>query len=337
MGKPIRCGLLGIGHAHGLGKLQVLQESPDYELVGVCEPDDAIRSQWQNDERLDGVRWLAQDELLGDESVSMVAVESTVPQLLPLGRAAIDAGKHIHLDKPAGTSLAEFQTLLDVAASRDLIVQMGYMFRYNTGFDFIRRAVGQDWLGHVYAIHGSMCTDIPRGKRAALAFHPGGMMLELGCHLLDMILLLLGPPAKVTPFLRHDGEVGDELNDNTLAVLEYDCAMATIETAAMEPDAFPKRRFKVSGTRGTILLEPLEPPTLQLCLREPAHGFQAGWQTVPIDDVPRYVRDMEDLARCIRGESTFGYAKEHDYNVQRTLLGACGIEALSRATIDDIS
>jgi len=327
MSDPIRCGLLGVGHGHTLGKLEALRGSDDYEFVGVCEPDAAVRSQWENDERLAGVRWLARDELLGDDTVSMVAVESNVPRLLPLGRAAIDAGKHIHLDKPAGTSLEAFRSLLDEAARRDLIVQMGYMFRYNPGFDFIRRAVGEGWLGHVYAIHGSMCTDISPTARQELAFHPGGMMLELGGHLLDMIVLLLGVPSKVTPFLRHDGDEADGLNDNTLAVFEYERAMAVIDTVAMEAEAFARRRFKVCGTRGTIILEPHEPPAIQLCLREPVGGYQAGWQGVPIEDVPRYVGDVADLARCIRGEAAFGYPKEHDFGVQQTLLRASGIDA----------
>jgi len=326
MSDPIRCGLLGAGHAHAMGKLDALRDSSDYELVGVCEPDEAIRTRLRGDERLEGVRWLTQEELLGDGSVAMVAVESTVPHLLELGRAAIDAGKHIHLDKPAGTSLPEFRSLLDAAADRDLIVQMGYMFRYNSGFDFIRHAVAEGWLGDVYAVHGSMCTEVSSDDREALAFHPGGMMYELGCHLLDMIVLLLGVPPKVTPFLRHDGGHFDGLNDNTMVVFEYDRAMATIESSALEADAFPKRRFKVAGTGGTAILEPLEPPAIRLCLREPVGGFKAGWQDVPVDDAPRYVGDVADLARCIRGEATFAYGKDHDFEVQRTLLRASGVD-----------
>ena len=91
MGGPIRCGLLGIGHAHGLGKLQVLQQSPDYELVGVCEPDDAIRSQWQTDERLDGLRWLTQDELVVE--VTREAAKLHVRLQPYVYSAAVDASR----------------------------------------------------------------------------------------------------------------------------------------------------------------------------------------------------------------------------------------------------
>jgi predicted dehydrogenase len=322
MSTPIRCGLLGLGHAHAFGKLQVLQESLDYEVIGVHEPDDEVRGRCDREQRLGPVRWTTQKELLEEDSIEMIAVESTVPELLGFGRAAIAANKHIHLDKPAGTDLNEFRTLLDEAERGGRIVQMGYMFRYNPGFDFIRQTVRDGMLGDVYSIHASMSTDVSNASRIKLAFHPGGMMFELACHLIDMILLLLGPPKKVTPFLRHDDKRDDDLADNTLAVLEYERAAAIVQSAAMEPNAFPHRRFKVSGTEGTTILEPLEPPHVALCLRVPKDRLREGWQDVEVDDVPRYVLDFEELARCIRGEQSFPYSYEHDFNVQRTVLEA---------------
>jgi predicted dehydrogenase len=323
---PIRCGLLGINHPHALDLLKVLTSSKEYDVVGVCEPDPGVRAKFERSIKAAGVRWLSRDELLGDETVKMVAIESDVPRLLELGRAAVEANKHIHLDKPAGMSLPEFSSLLDEGKRRNLIVQMGYMFRYNPGFDLIRRAVTERWLGDVYYIHGSMCTDYGPDKRASVASYPGGIMLVLGCHLIDMIVLLLGAPSKVTPFLRHDADADDSLMDNTLAVLEYAKAMAVVETAVMEPAPFPARRFKVCGTEGSITLEPLEPPTARISLRKPVDEFKAGTQEVRLKRVPRHVRDVDDLARCIRGESDVVYSKEHDLSVQTTLLKACGVE-----------
>jgi predicted dehydrogenase len=321
---PLPCGLLGINHSHAFDVLEVLRQSPDYRVVGVCEPDAAVRAEFQDQPLLKDLRWLTEDELLGDPGVRMVAVESDVPRLLDLGRKVIDAGKHLHLDKPAGASLPVFKALLDEAERRQLLVQMGYMFRYNPGFDLVRKAVGDGWLGEVYSIRASMCTDINEKKRRIMAHHPGGLMLELGCHLIDMIVLLLGPPKKVIPYLRHDAPVDDSLADNTLAVLEYDHALVTVESAAMEPAAFPARRFKVAGTGGSAILQPLEPPAARLALREPRGGYKAGEQAVPLENVPRHVRDFADLAACIRGEKTFAYTKQHDYDVQQTVLRACG-------------
>lgn len=322
---PVRCGILGVDHAHGMDVLKVLRKSPDYELAGVSEPDEAIRTRFASRPECDGVKWLTPDELLRDNSVKMVAIESSVPRLLALARRAVDAGKHVHMDKPAGASLDEFAALLNAAETQSLLFQMGYMYRYNPGFDFIRRAVKEGWLGDVYSINASMCTDLDERKRARIAEFKGGLMFELGCHLIDMIVLLLGAPGKITSFIRHDGRQDDALADNTLAVFEYPKAMVTVESAAMEREAFATRRFKIAGTNGTIVLNPLEPPAARLVLHKPAGGHEKGTHTVPFDDLERHVLDFADFAACIRGERTFAYTKEHDLLVQKTVLQASGM------------
>ena len=325
--KPrIRCGMIGIDHPHALDVLKEIQRSPDYELAGVCEPDAAILGARKGLPVLKDVVWCSQDELLSDPSVQLIVVESSLPRLLPFGRGAVDAGKHLHLDKPAGTSLPEWKALLDVAAEKDLLVQMGYMYRYNPGFVLIRESVRGGWLGDVFSIQASMCTSLSTDKRKEKDIHPGGIMLELGCHLIDMICIILGEPKKVSAFLRHDSAFNDTLADNTLAVLEYDKAMAVVETSAQEPEAFPNRRFKIAGSKGKIVLEPIEPPQARLYLNEPAGGREKGWHTIDLSDLPRHARDFADLAACLRGEAEFAYTKEHDYVVQRTLLRACGQE-----------
>ncbi len=322
--QPIRCALLGIDHAHALDVLGVLRALPEYEVVGVCEPDSSVRAAFEPHPDLAGIRWLTPDELLEDPTLHMVAVESGVPRLLNLAHTVVDAGKHLHLDKPAGTSLAEFQALLDDAARKNLLVQMGYMFRYNPGFDLIRKAVAEGWLGDVYSIQTSMCTDLGPEKRARMLFHPGGIMLELGCHLIDMIVLLKGEPPRVTPFLRHDGRFDDRFADNTLAVLEYDWGFATVEVAAMEPHAFAGRRFRLVGPNGSLTLNPLEPPRARLALKEGRGTYAKGSHDIELPDLERHVLDFQDLARCIRGEAHFAYPKTHDLAVQRTVLRACG-------------
>lgn len=326
MSQPIRCGVLGTGHAHAAGKLKVLHQSGDWDVAGVCEPDAEWRSRHEDLEPFASSRWITEAELLEDESVRMVAIESEVSQLLPLAQKAIQAGKHIHLDKPAGTLLKEFKGLLAEAQERDLIVQLGYMFRYNSGFDLVRRAVAEGWLGDVHYLHGTMNSAIPTETRKPLAFHPGGMMFELACHLIDMLVLLMGRPGKVAPFNRHDAPHDDGFADNTVAVMQFDRAIAVIESSAMEVGSRERRTFEVCGNKGTIILQPLEAPEVRLYLQEPVEGFQTGWQRIVPDFTPRYELDLAELATCIRTGPEFPYPKAHDLVVQETLLRACGVE-----------
>ena len=80
------------------------------------------------------------------------------------------------------------------------------------------------------------------------------------------------------------------------------------------------------GTEGSIILSPLEPPHARVCLRKAQGDFKAGTTTIELPDLERHVLDFQDLARCIRGQGQFGYTKQHDYDVQRTVLRACGEE-----------
>lgn len=324
MPEPLRCALLGTGHAHAAGKLRVLQASPEWEVVGVCEPFPEFRERARGNPAYREVRWLSQDDLLGDPTIKMVAIESHVEPNLALAQAAIDAGKHIHLDKPAGTSLSAFEALLETATKRHLIVQLGYMFRYNQGFDFIRRALREGWLGDVHAVTGSINSPLGTPEhRRFLGFHPGGILFELGCHLIDMLVIQLGKPRHVHPHLRSDGPYQDGFTDNTHTVFEYEKAVAHLSCSQLEVEPSSRRRWEVMGDNGTITLQPLEPPSLRLCLKEPRGGFAAGWQAVEVPWTPRYILDLQDLAACIRGERPFAYSPQHDLDVQETLLRAC--------------
>lgn len=323
-GGKMPAAVLGLGHAHGLSILKTIADSPDFDLVGVCEPDEQRRAAFAGQDRYKDVHWLSREDVLDNPDIRMVAVESDVPRLLELGQAVVDAGKHLHLDKPAGTSLPDFRALLDEADRQKVLVQMGYMYRYNPGFNFIRQMKTEGALGHVHSIHASMCTDLSAEKRQELLFHPGGIMLELGCHLIDMIVLLLGEPHKVSAFIRHDTDIDDTLNDNMVAVLEFEKALATVEITAKEPNAFASRRFKIAGTEGAITLCPLEPPAAQLSLRNDHGDHKKGVSPVQFPNQARHVPDIADLAACIRGEHQFAYPTTHDYAVQRTVLRACG-------------
>jgi len=320
----INAGILGTGHAHAIGKLRTIQSSSEYKLVGVCEPNDDLRKKRQNEESFKRVNFMSKKDLLSDESIRIIAIEGEVKENLDYGIDAVEAGKHIHLDKPAGTDFSKFQKVVNKAKSKNLILQMGYQFRYNPGFELAMKAVKEGWLGDIFSIHGSIGSSISPGSRKGLAFHPGGMMFELSCHLIDILVSILGRPQKVTPFLRHDAEIDDKLADNTMAVFEFDKAIAMIESAAMEVQAGKRRQFEICGTKGTLIVQPLEPPSVRLCLSEKHGDYQAGWQSVSVPNIPRYVKDFEDLACCIRDEKEPSYSFEHDLTVQETILRACG-------------
>jgi predicted dehydrogenase len=148
-------------------------------------------------------------------------------------------------------------------------------------------------------------------------------MFELGCHLIDAAVAVLGKPEAVASYLRRTRSGRDSLADNTLAVLEYPKATCTVRSALIEVEGNRRRQFVVCGTEGTIDIRPLEPPKLLLALSRARDGFKRGYQEVRLPAMPgRYDDQLAELARIIRGQQQNRYPPEHDLAVHETLLRA---------------
>lgn len=321
----------GISHDHAGGKARVLKESEEIEFAGVFEPSTEVRGTLGQSSIYEGVHWFkSKEEMLEDETIVGIAAQGRVSQNLSFAREILEHGKHVWFDKPAGDNLDEFKEVLDIAREKNLLVQLGYMFRYNAGFQFILDWANSGKLGEIFSVRGRISSGLSNEghwKRwDSMGEHSGGIMFILACHLTDIIVALLGRPTRVTPFLRHDSRDVPWYRNNTAAVFEYPKALAILESTALEIDSGKSRRLEVYGTRGSAILEPLEPPALRLCLDEDRDGFTKGWQTVSVESKPRYVESLQAFIADIRGEKTPDRSLDHEFTVQETVLRAAGLQ-----------
>jgi len=329
--KRIRIAFLGGGHGHGAAKVALAQKSPDWELAGICEPDPGLRARF---ERM-GVPLLTRAQVLDDPSIAVIGVEGWVWELADSAKAALEAGKHIHLDKPPAANMADMRAILDLAARRKLLVQVGYMWRYNPAVNLALEAARSGWLGEIFQVRGLINTTIDAAERKKLARFRGGQMFELGGHLIDPIARLMGRPERVTPYLRHDhAAIDDGLADNTMAVFEWRSAIGTVATASMHhrqadgrgnAGALPYRAFEFYGTNGAAVVRPIEPPVLHIDLATAVGPYKAGPQSQSFT-YSRYVDDFVELAAAVRGEQKLRVTAGEDLLVQETLLRASGME-----------
>jgi predicted dehydrogenase len=333
----LRLAQYGAKHGHAAGKLLALRRNPRVELAGVFEPDLARRRELERaGGPYAGVRWFddARD-MLGDPGIIAIAAEGRNDESLDQAEQIVAAGKHVWYDKPAGTSWPQWQRVVALAAQRQLIIQMGYMFRYHDGFQRIARWVQSGLLGQVYAIRAHMSTWLSEPEQRVIARHSGGICYDLAGHMLDQIVWLLGRPQQVAAFLRADGGIVPGFKDNTLVVCSYPRALAFVDIAAIEA-APAARRFEVYGDQGSAILEPFEPAgALRLCLTEAHGGFRQGEQFIPIQDRPRqmlYELELDAFLSTILGERPPERPASHDLIVQETLLRATSDE---RRTTDD--
>jgi predicted dehydrogenase len=298
--------------------------------VGIVESNPEWRKRRGNDPAYRGLTWMTEEQLLGTKGLNAVAVETDVCDLVPTAARCIDAGMHLHLDKPGGESLAPFKKLIDEAGRRKLTVQLGYMYRNNPAIQFCQRAVREGWLGQIFEVHAVMSRQHSLAYRRWLSQFRGGTMYIFGCHLIDLVVSMLGKPDRITPFQRQTHS-DVRLYDNGLAVLEYPKTTCTIRTASLEVEGYQRRQLVVCGDKGTIEIRPLEtfdirppqPLKLELTLSSPRESFKKGSQEVVFPKPPgRYDDQLIELARIIRGEIENPYPLSHELMVQEALLAA---------------
>jgi predicted dehydrogenase len=309
---------LGAGYSHFAGKYQVATESPEFEVIGVCEEDAAVRGTVAKPPR-----WISFEELVQRSEV--VVVESEVRRHAADALRALEAGKHVHVEKPPAETMSGFDALLAAASRQKRLLQVGYMWRFNPGLVALLKAARAGAFGEIFMVRATMNTLAGPAERRLWAGFAGGAMFEQGCHLVDAVVRLLGRPSRVTPFLQQLGRPGDDLADNAVAVLEFPAAMAVISSAPRQPGAGPHRFFEVTGTLGTGRLQPLEPPRLVLDLSEAGAGYPAGHQEIPLPAYRRYGDDFAALAAAIRGGTPLSVPPETERVVQETVLRACGM------------
>jgi predicted dehydrogenase len=230
----------------------------------------------------------------------------------------------VHLDKPGALKHDDFKSMRLEAEKRGLTVQMGYMLRYNPAFELLFHAVNEGWLGQITEIDaamGKLADPSTRGKIGALE---GGGLFELGCHIIDATLTILGKPASVTPFSTPTSD--DGVKDNQMAVLSYPNATAVIRCNHADPFGGPRRRFSVTGTEGTLEILPLESGNVTLSLTKARGAYKKGTQTFQLE-VPkgRYDAEFIDLAKIVRREKKLAWDAAHDIAVHETVMRAAGI------------
>lgn len=323
--KPkIKIGQIGTGHAHANGVFRSLREViDDYEIVGVVENDPKLREKMAD--VYSGIPSLTEEQLLNTPGLQAVVIETEVHDLLPTAKRCIEAGMHIHLDKPPGESYSDYKSMMDDATQRKLTVQMGYIYRYRAPFQFCYEAVRKGWFGDIFEVHSVMSKKVGSASRKKLAQFAGGSMFEIGCHVIDATIKVLGRPHKVTPYLRQTHPDRDSLVDNQLVVLEYPNAIASIRSALVEYQGQHRRQFTVCGEHGTFDLRPSGGTQFRLALERPQGKYETGYQDVTLRPGPRgFITAFRNLAALIREEKENDYPPEHDLAVHEATLLASG-------------
>lgn len=330
---PLKLGMLGMWHSHADGIVRQVATHPDeFSLVGFYDSDpEVVAAQRKNWElRFNDFRIYNKPEDLLRQPLDGVVVEGRVHENLSLARLALESGRPVLLEKPAGDNLDDHRRLIDLAQKKHLHVQMIYLFRYMSAVQELLARARRKEFGRIYEFRGRLPKDLPSYRRYVeeLGRYKGGIYFEMAGHLVDLLVTLLGTPRKITPLMAHHHTEGPaSFVDNGLALFEFDSAYGIIEVPALEvaPHA---RRIEIYGTEGAFVIPHLGSGHLANKNIQPIEFYRTGapdWQTLDLAAAILQIADLREFAAVIAGKKPPDFSMEHDLVVQESLLKSSGM------------
>jgi predicted dehydrogenase len=147
---PVRIAVIGLGY-WGPNLVRNVQELPAAELVAVCDRrEDALGRMARRYPAAATTTRL--DDVLHDDAVEAVAIATPVASHYAIAHAALSAGKHVFVEKPLASSVAEAAELAHLAERERLVLMPGHTFLYSPPVNFIRDLLHSEYLGELYFI-----------------------------------------------------------------------------------------------------------------------------------------------------------------------------------------
>ena len=270
------------------------------------------------------------EEILSDPSIEAVAVETEEIYLTRYALMAARAGKHVHMEKPGGTELPEFEELISVLKEKKLVFSTGYMYRFNPKIKEALARIERGELGAISSVEAHMDCYHPVSVRKWLSTLPGGMTFYLGCHLIDLVYRIQGAPIEVIPLNCSTGFDGVVSEDYGMAVFKYPNGVSFVKASAVERGGFLRRQIVISGEKGTIELKPLEEYESggllhTVCNESEVTKWHEPWRTSISEPIDRYDEMMCNFAQMVNGKEN-PYSYDYELNVYKLILKSCGKE-----------
>lgn len=208
--RPLRVGVVGLGWA-GRQHLNSYLNLPGVEVKALAgmEPELLARLAEEHGVEHTYDRW---EDLVANEELDALSV-ATPPYLhAPVTVAALEAGMHVLSEKPVARTGDEAQRMVDTAKKMNRVFQVAFNFRHRSDARILKRHIDQGHLGHVYYSKARWLrrSGVPAGTGwfTTKELAGGGPLLDLGVHMLDLSLWLLGEPKVVSVTASTYAELG---------------------------------------------------------------------------------------------------------------------------------
>ncbi len=231
-----------------------------------------------------GVRILRSvEEALDDPAIGLVVVSTPNETHFALAKQALEAGKHVVIDKPFAATSAQAKELVALAKAKGLVLVPFHNRRWDGDFLTVKRVLAEGSVGRLvtFESHFDRFRPLPReGTWKEAGDDANGMLFDLGPHLVDQALALFGTPDAITASVRKDRDetaIEDAFDITLHFTRDGRGLLAHCRTSMLACDAAP--RFLLHGTRGSFKKYGLDPqePALVAGAKVPVMGSGDAW------------------------------------------------------------
>ena len=319
-------------NSHGSDIWKSLCKQNDiFEVCGYVLPENEREKCPSRVGVFDGYRELTVEEIMNDHEIEAVAIETEEIYLTKYAIMAAGHKKHIHMEKPGGTELPEFERLIEEVRRNNCVFHTGYMYRYNPYVMELKEKIKRGELGDIISVEAQMNCVHDDSVRNWLVNFPGGIFFFLGCHLVDLIYSIQGKPQEIIPLSCSTGVNGINTYDYGMAAFKYERGISFAKTNDTQRGGVAKRHITVTGTKATVDICPLEmdaPGNLQFA--EKTEYTKENWCERGVKSqselFDRYDAMMAGFASYVRGEKKNPWSYEYELELYKLVLKACGIK-----------
>jgi len=258
------------------------------------------------------------DELLGIDAIRLVVISTPNQTHFPFALRCLEAGRDVVVDKPFTNTVEEAVELVQTAKRLGRVLSVYHDRRFDADFQALRKVVASGELGRIVRFEAHYDRYRPKRRPGRWRETPGpgsGILADLGPHLLDYALTLLGTPERITGDVRIERD-GFETDDAFDIWLHYPHSLVAMVSASML-NTVPRSRFVVLGTKGSYLKKEFDP--LESALRARVPGPGESWMLEKPENFGEVaLPDGEQVTK--RKVESFGDWRDFYANVRDCLL-----------------
>lgn len=218
-------------------------------------------------------------EMLADEAIELVVVNTPEHLHFEMAQQALQAGKHVVVEKAFTTTVQEAKTLIDLAKQQGKMLSVFQNSRWHGDFITLKKIIENNLLGQLvdYEAHYDRFRNFVQSDSWKEEPYPGtGVLYNLGSHMIDQVLVLFGWPEAVMADLRIQ-RPGGKVHDNFEVVLHYDQLKVTLKSSYLVREPGP--RYVLQGVNGTFMK--FGGDAQEAMLKAGHSPLEAGWGTEP--------------------------------------------------------